>query len=169
MEILQEANNELELQANAIRGHKVIDPTQLSHYPRKLKENLRRINGMLSNNAERLYARALVEPFHPSARGARVVKRVPRESVTYTNHKTIEVNAPQFLCLSNLEMLVDDDFILTEDATLVNEIINNTPVAYQAPLDDDPNAVVNVTKIPITSMSVGTFRSKWQWHGNDIN
>jgi len=66
-------------------------------------------------------------------------------------------------------MLVDDDFVVTQDATLINEIVSGTPVQYTSPLDDDANASITVTKIPVTTQSIPTFRSKFSWHSNDIN
>lgn len=66
-----------------INGKHVIDPKELSAFPRELRRNLNQVILQIADQDERRYVKSMLEPFHPSTKGARVPSKVPRSTMCY--------------------------------------------------------------------------------------
>lgn len=59
----------------------------------------------LKTDVERHYMKALLDPFHPQALGARVPMLLPRQSVCYSTYKELQIpNNTDMLVFTNLEL-----------------------------------------------------------------
>jgi hypothetical protein len=47
------------------------------------------------------------------------------ETATYADYHSIDINATQFLTISNLELAVKDDCLTTTDSGIISQIMNN--------------------------------------------
>lgn len=88
-----------------------------------MQRNMARVRGTINEHAER-YQKSIVEPFHPETTGVRVPAKFNKQTVVYNDHKSVSINATQFLAYHNMEVCGVGDFGITTDATIINEIVN---------------------------------------------
>lgn len=81
----------------------------------------------LRTDAESDYIKALLDPFHPKSRGARVPMLLPRPSVTYSVFKQINVpNNQDLLIFANLQLGAQQQAVTIP---VIANLLTRTPVA----------------------------------------
>jgi hypothetical protein len=84
----------------------------------------------ITNNDAKLYAKSLLEPFHPDSMGTRVPMVLPRETISFSSFKEISVNgshSTKVIMFANFESQDELISITFKDNAIVDAIIGSPP------------------------------------------
>lgn len=65
----------------------------ISRVPSLAHRNMEKVKGYMSNTAELMYQRALVDPSHARCSGVRMPRMMAEETATYRDYNSVDVNS----------------------------------------------------------------------------